>query len=111
VGEVGDEVAFDVEHLRADGDVEQRVVPVGAVLSGAAARLPATGRVLPPGAELRQVAEIRIRDENDIASPAAVTAVGPPARDVLLAPEAQRTVSPTPGDRGDAGAVVEHDGL
>jgi hypothetical protein len=27
---------------------------------------------------------------------------------VLLAPEAQRAVSPTPGDRGDAGAVVEH---
>ena len=61
-----------------------------------------------PGAKRREVAQVRIGDEHDVTARAAVTPVGAATRYVLLAPEAERAVSTTPGDRGDAGAVVEH---
>ena len=108
MGEVGDEMTLAVEHLRAHGDTQLHVVAVRAVLPRAASRPTTPCGVLPPGAKRRQVAQIRIGDEDDVASRAAVAAVRTAARHVLLAPEAERAVSTTPGDRDDAGAVVEH---
>jgi hypothetical protein len=106
--EIGDEMAIGVEHLGADGDPELGVLAVRAVLAGPAAGTPAARRVLPLRPERREVAKIRVGDEHDVPTVPAVAAVGPASRHVLLAPEAERPVSTTPGDRGDAGAIVEH---
>ena len=106
--EIGDEMPLSVEHLRADGDAEHGVFACGAVLPRSPAWTPASRRVLASRPKRRQVAEVGVGDEHDVASVAAVTSVGPTSGHVLLAPEAERAVSTTPGDRGDAGAVVEH---
>ena len=108
MGEIGDEMSFGVEDLRADGDAQHGVFTVRAVLPRAPARAPTTRRVLPPRPERRQVAEVGIGDEHDVPAVPAVTAVRPTSGHVLLTPEAERAVSPTPCDRGDAGAIVEH---
>ena len=99
---------FGVEHLRADGDAQHGVLAVRAVLPSSAARTPTARRVLPPRPERRQVAKVGVGNEHDVPAVAAVTPVRPTSGHVLLAPEAERAVTTTPGDRGDAGAVVEH---
>ena len=106
--EIGDEMSFGVEHLRADGDAQHGVVACRAVLPRPPAGTPPARRVLAPRPKRRQVAEVGVGDEHDVPAVPAVTSVGPASGHVLLAAEAERAVSTTPGDRGDAGAVVEH---
>jgi hypothetical protein len=101
-------MAFAVEHLCADGNAELHVVTGRTVLSGAAPLPSAAGPVPSLGAKSGQVAELSISDEHDVTPRAAVAAVGTATGNVLLAPEAERAVSTTAGDRGDAGAVVKH---
>ena len=55
-----------------------------------------------------EVAEIGVGDEHDVAAAAAVAAVGPALRHVLLAPEAQAAVAAAARQHLDAGAIVEH---
>ena len=55
-----------------------------------------------------EVAEAGVGDEDDVAAAAAVAAVGPALRHVLLAPEAQASVAAAAGEHLDAGAVVKH---
>ena len=75
--EVGDQLVA-VANLRSDRDAELDVGAVRAVLAGAAAV--ATLRSLDQSTALErgQVAQRRVRDEHDVAAPAAVAAVGPP---------------------------------
>ena len=106
-GEVGDQLAFDAERLRPDrhGDLDRGAV--GAVLPRArpGSPRPALNFVLRP--ERRQVAQILVRDEHDVAAAAAVAAVGPALRHVLLAPEAQASVAAAARQHLDAGAIVK----
>ena len=64
-----------VRHLRPHGDGEDDVVAVGAVLARAAAVAAAPGIEDRLRAERREVAQVGIRDENDVAAAAAVAAV------------------------------------
>ena len=106
-GEVGDQLALDAERLRPDRDVDLDRLAVGAVLSSPRARPAAAGLELRLRPERRQVAEILVRDEHDVAAAAAVAAVGPALRHVLLAPEAQASVAAAARQHLDAGAIVE----
>ena len=84
------------------------VVAVGAVLARAAAGLAAAGPELRLRPERGEVAQIGSATSDDVAAAAAVTAVGPALRDVLLAPEAQASVAAAARQHLDAGAIVEH---
>jgi hypothetical protein len=106
--EIGDEMPIGVEHLRADGDAKHGVVACRTVLPCSTAGTPASRRVLALRPKRREIAEVWVGDEHNVAAVTSVTAVRPTPGHVLLAPEAERAVSTTPGDRGDAGAVVEH---
>ena len=106
--EIGDEMPFVVEHLRADGYAQHGVVAGRAMFAGSPAGTTLARRVLALRPKRREIAEVGVGDEHDVPSGASVTSVGPTSGHVLLAPEAERAVSTTPGDRGDAGAVVEH---
>ena len=94
--QVGDEMALAVEHLRADGHAQLDVVAVRAVLAGTTPGAAAACRVLPLDRK-REIAQVWVGDEHDVTAGAAVTAVRPSTRYVLLAPEAERAVSTTPG--------------
>ena len=59
-------------------------------------------------AERREVAQIRVGDEHDVAAAAAVAAVRAALRHVLLAPEAEAAVAAAARLHLDAGAIVEH---
>src|SRR5262249_43773400 len=106
--EVGDHLLLLVEHLRADRHVHFDRLSAGAVLPGAAAVRTATGPQEVAPLDGRQVAEVRVRDEDDVAAGPAVAAVRPALRHVLLAAEADRAVSPASGLHLDARPVVEH---
>jgi len=58
--------------------------------------------------EPREVAQVLVGRQHDVATLAAVAAVGPALRDVLLAAEAQRAVAAAPRLHVNAGAVAEH---
>src|SRR5581483_3612754 len=55
-----------------------------------------------------KVAELRVGDEHDVAPGPAVAPVGAALRDVLLAAEGERAVSPAPRLNVDRRTVVEH---
>ena len=87
--QVDEQSAFVVEHLRADRDSEDDVLSIGAAL---VRTLPVATALRFEAAEplkVREVAPIRIGYEHDVAAMAAVAAVGPALRHVLLAPEAE----------------------
>ena len=108
MGEIGDEILVLVEHLCADRHAQLDVFSVRAVLAGAAPGSPASGCIPAFGAKPGQVAKVGIGNENDVTARAAVAAIGPTPGNMLLTPKAERPVSPTPGDRIEAGAIVEH---
>src|SRR5690606_4339198 len=92
-----------------------RNVEIGA---GAARHVTASARLAVLGLEPALHAEVRERvqsfacDEVDAAARAAVAAVGPAARNVLLAPETDRAVAASAGLDTDVGFVDElHDGM
>ena len=108
-GQVCDQLRVLVEHLRADRNADLDGLARGAVLQRAAAGL-AVARLEPPlRAERREVAQVRVRDEDDVSARAAVAAVGTTLRDVLLTPKVQAAVAAATRLHVDAGAVVEHE--
>src|SRR5438270_282908 len=100
------------EELVAETDAFARALdqaaPVGAVL------LPATSRTAVAGLEpllpreAGKVAPVGIGHDDHVAAPAAVAAVGPTLRDVLLAPEAQPAVAAAAGLDANLGSIMEH---
>jgi hypothetical protein len=106
--EVGDKEAVLVDDLRAHGNTQLGITTGCPVLTGAASMTSSTTREQAPGPEAREVAQIGVGEKDDVASVAAVAAVGPSLRNVLLPPEAQRAVAPAARPHCNAGAVVEH---
>jgi hypothetical protein len=78
------------------------------VLQRAATGLAVTGLEVPARAERRQIAEVRVCDQDDVPAGPAVAAVRATLRDVLLATEVDAAVAATTRLHLDAGAVLEH---
>jgi hypothetical protein len=78
------------------------------VLQRAAARFAPSRGKPPTASKRREIAQIGIRDEDDVAAAAAVTAVGTALRDMLLTPEVEAAVAAAPRLHVNAGAVVKH---
>src|SRR5436190_10185380 len=108
VRQVDDEIAVRVDDLRPHRHRQLDVLAVGPVLSGptAPAAAPAFERAL--SAEAREIPQVGVRGENDVAATAAVTAVGAALRDIFFPAEAQRAVAAAPRLHVNAGTVVEH---
>ena len=111
VGEVGNEIAVGVEHLRSHRHAEDDVLTRGAVLPRASAGATAPGDVSLAGAIPGEIAQILVGEEHDVSATAAVAAVRSAARDVLLATEAERAVASAPRPCGNADAILKHCGL
>jgi hypothetical protein len=109
MGEVGDEAFFLVKHLRPDRNLEHCIFAVGAV------RHPPTSRPTLPGAQpliradAREVAPRSVRDEHDVATLTAVTAIRSAFWDELLTPEVDRAVPASSRNNSQLGAIVKHD--
>ena len=108
VCEIGDEIAAVGRDLRADGDGYLGVGAGRAVLARAPARLTLPRREPLRAPERGEVAQLRIGDEDDVAAAAAVAAVRPALRDVLLPAEAQSAVAAAACLDANLGSVVEH---
>ena len=105
--EVAHERAVLGEHLRADGHGHLERRPVAAALVRALAGLAgrrADVRVVP---QRRQVAQVGVGVQDDVAAATAVAAGRAAARDELLPPERDRPVAATSGFDVDRGAVRE----
>ena len=107
----GEEGAFGFETMflaRARPGEELDVAAVRTVPAGAAA-VPAAAAFEPALAtEARQIAQVGVGDQRDVAAAAAVAAVGPALGHVGLAPERQRAVAAGAGADLQMGAVSEH---
>src|SRR5207244_10562619 len=88
VHKIDDEVSVGVEDLRADRDGELDARAGGAVLAGAAAVAAAAALERALAAKAREVSQIRVGDEHDVAAAAAVTPAGPAFGADLPAPDA-----------------------
>jgi hypothetical protein len=97
-----------VEHLRPDRDTELGIGARGTVLQRAAAASAAACLDVLIRPEGRQIAEVVIRDEHDVAARAAVAAVGPSLGNVLLAAEREASVAAATRLDVNSDAVVEH---
>ena len=106
--EVGEQPSLVVEHLCADGDVELGVGARGTVLQRTAAASAAAGLDVLIRAKRRQIAEVVIRDEHDVAARAAVAAVRPSLGNVLLPAKGEAAVAAAARLHVDSDAVVEH---
>ena len=91
--EIRDQLLVLVEHLRPDGDTKLDRLARRPVLQRAAAGLAATCLVAPLHTKRGQIAQVWVRDENDVASRPAVATVGATLRDVLLTAEVQAPVA------------------
>src|SRR5205814_9876631 len=107
-GEIGDQLPVPVENLRADRHAHVDRLPGRAVLQRTAAGLAVPRPEPAPRAKRREVAQVGVGDQDDVAAGAAVAAVGAALRDVLLAAEVQAPVAAATRLHADAGAVVEH---
>jgi hypothetical protein len=104
VREVGDEVTL-IEHLRADGNAHLDRLAVRAVLARTAAVAALARLDHLPALQIREVAQRGVGDEDNVASPATVTAVRPALRDELLAAKRQTSVAAAAGLDVKLGAV------
>src|SRR6266511_1294161 len=106
--EVGEKLLVLVEHLRSDGHVQLHVLAGRAVLQRASP-VPAPAGLEPlVRMEARQVAEIRVGSEHNVATWTADATDRTAFGDVLLATEREAAVAAPPRLHVDAGAVVEH---
>ncbi len=105
--QVGHEAPVRIERLRPDRHSELDHLAVGAVFARSTPVPAALRRIHALRAKRTEVAKPRIGDENDVAAPAAVAAVRPSLRHVLLAPETEAAVAAAAGSNVDARAVVE----
>ena len=87
---------------------EDDVVAVGAVLARAAAVAAAPRVEDRLRAEGREIAQIGVGDEDDVAAAAAVAPVRPALRHELLAAEAEAAVAAAARLDANADAIVEH---
>src|SRR5439155_10028662 len=110
-GEVGDQLPVLVEDLRADGHAHVDRLPGRSVLQRTAAGLAVPCFEPAPRTKCGEVAQVGIRNQDDVAAGAAVAAVRAALRDVLLPAEVQAAVAAATRLHADAGAVVEHAGL
>jgi hypothetical protein len=108
MSEVGEQPTLFVEHLRPDGDVKLGVGARGTVLQRSAAAAAAARPDVLIRPERRQIAEIVIRDQDDVAARTAVAAVRPAFRNMLLPAERQAAVATAAGLHVKPDAVVEH---
>src|SRR5581483_5189035 len=90
--EVGDDLVVR-EHLCPHRDPQLDAGAVRAVLARAAPRLASPGPERALGAEGREVAELRVRDQHDVSPASAVPAVGAALGHELLAAEAEPAVA------------------
>ena len=79
------------------------------MLQRAAARLAVPGLVAPLDTKRRQIAQIGVRDQDDVASGPAVATVGATLRDVLLTAEVQTPVAAAARLDADLSSIVKHD--
>ena len=90
---------LDVEDLRAERHVHDRVLAAAAGRAPALAVHAALAAQVPPEAEGREVAHVGIGEQHDVAAVAAVAAVGAALGHELLAPEGDAAVAAAPGLR------------
>ena len=106
--QVREQPALVVEHLRADRDGELDVLAVGAVLVSALPVHAALGLEAALAREEREVAQVWVHRDDDVAALAPVTTVRTALRHVLLPPEAETAVASATATHFDARPVVEH---
>jgi hypothetical protein len=104
--EVGDQI-IAVEYLCADGNAHLDGLAVGSMLTRAAAvaALARLDRAAP--LQIREIAERRVGDEDDIAAVTGVAAVGPALRNEFLAAERKAAVTAAAGLDVKLRAVAE----
>jgi hypothetical protein len=107
VGEIREQVLGLVEDLGAHGDGELDRVSRRTVLRLAPTVTAALTLEAALALEVREVTEVGVRKEDDVAAVAAVAAVRAALRHVLLAAEAERAVAAATASHLDAGAIVE----
>jgi hypothetical protein len=78
------------------------------VFQRAAAGPTAAGLVAPHGAERREIAQVGVRNQDDVASWPPVATVGPSLRNVLLPAEVQAPVAATTRLNPDLGSIMKH---
>ena len=98
----------DPPHLRAQRDGDDHVVAVGAVLARAGPGFARPGLEVDLVGEGLQVAELGIADDDHVAAPAPVAAVGPAAGDVHLPAKRNAAVPAVPGRHMDLCLIEEH---
>ena len=98
-----------VDHQRAGRHVDHQILAVAAVAIRAAAALAAFGLPVFLLRERRQAVDALGRDDDHAAAVAAVAAVGPAARNVLLAAKADAAVAAAAGLDLQSDAIDEHE--
>ena len=108
-GHIGDDlsglVVTDNGSLR---DLDDKIIPIGAVAALFAAGLAVLRAVLPLMAEIHQRIQAVADLENDVAAPAAVTAVRPSGRDKQFPAEADVSVAAVSRLNKDFCTVLKH---
>jgi hypothetical protein len=108
-GEVADQLAvLRVGHDRTGRHGEDEVRPVATAAQRTAARPSVRSMEAAPLAVTAQAAVARLDDQDDAPAPSPVTTIGAAARDVLLAPEADRAAPTGAGGDIEADLVDEH---
>jgi hypothetical protein len=107
VREVREHASFLVEHLGPYRNLELDGGAGGAVAVRALSVAPALTAELPLPLKESEIPQIGVCHEDDVAALAAVTAVGPPLGDVLLAAKTDRAVAPATALDRDACPVVK----
>jgi hypothetical protein len=79
------------------------------VLQRAAARLAAACLVASLDTKRRQIAQIGVREQDDVASRSAIATVGTTLRNVLLTAEVKTPVATAARLDADLSSIVEHD--
>ena len=92
VGQVGDDkAALGVLDDRPQRHLDNEILGILAVAEACAALAALVGGVLALITEVHQSGEVVVHDEDDVAAPSAVAAVGPAESDEFFAPEMSRT--------------------
>jgi len=106
--EVGKQTTLVVENLRPNGDLKLGVDARRTVLERAAARSAASRLDVLIRTKRRQITEVAISDEHDVAARTTVAAVRPSLRDVLLPTERETAVTAAARLNVESDAIVEH---
>ena len=102
---------FGVDDDRAGRHLDDQILGVAAVAIASRCRARRVGAPLFAMRERGEPIDARLGDHDDAAAVAAVAAVGPAARHVLLAAEAHAAVAAAAGFDFDGDAIDEHGGV